>query len=143
MHLALKLAAEAALAGEVPVGAVVVSPAGQVIGEGRNSCLELNDPTAHAEVLALRQAGQTLGNYRLTGCSLFVTLEPCTQCFGALINARIAKVYFAAKEPKTGVLASVCNLASQPWYNHKIEVVEGLLKGKAQQQLKEFFAARR
>lgn len=143
MHQALQLAQEAAAAGEVPVGAVVVNAAGEIIGRGRNSCIGLNDPTAHAEILALREAGQKLANYRLIDCSLFVTLEPCTQCFGALINARISKLYFAAKEPRTGVLASVCNLANQPWYNHKIQVESGLLQGKSKQLLKNFFAHKR
>lgn len=143
MHRALELAAEAAAAGEVPVGAVVVNPAGEIIGRGRNACISESDPSAHAEVMALRQAGQQTNNYRLNGCDLYVTLEPCTQCVGTLINARIRKVYYGAKEPRTGALASVCNLAAQPWYNHRLEVQGGLLQQRCKALLNDFFALRR
>lgn len=143
MHRALELARKAAEAGEVPVGAVVVSPEGDIIGQGHNACIGLQDATAHAEVQAIRAAGQTLGNYRLTGCSLFVTLEPCTQCIGALINARIKTLYYAAKEPRTGAVASVCNLPAQPWFNHRLEVHGGLLQKASRELLEDFFKQRR
>lgn len=143
MHRALELAQQAAALGEVPVGAVVVDPAGQIIGEGFNACIQLKDPTAHAEVQAIRSACTLIQNYRLTGCQLYVTLEPCTLCIGALIQARIQKLYYACKEPRTGAVASVCNLPAQPWFNHRLQVEGGLLKKQSQQLLEAFFTARR
>ena len=143
MHRALELAALAAAAGEVPVGAVVVNPEGEIIGRGHNACISQHDPSAHAEVQALRQAGQALQNYRLNDCDLYVTLEPCTQCVGTLIHARIRKVWYGAKEPRTGALASVCNLAAQPWYNHQLQVEGGLLKKACKDLLDDFFKDRR
>lgn len=143
MHQALALAKVAAQQGEVPVGAVVVAANGEIIGRGFNQCIGQNDPSAHAEIQALREAGRTLGNYRLQGCSLYVTLEPCTMCIGALINARIQTLYFAAKEPRTGAIASVCNLPAQPWFNHRLEVRGGLLQGAAKKMLEDFFQTKR
>lgn len=143
MHRALELAAQAAAQGEVPVGALVVNATGDIIGQGFNQCIQNHDPSAHAEIQALRNAGQTLSNYRLLNCSLFVTLEPCTMCIGAILNARITKLYYAAKEPLTGAVASVCNLPAQPWFKQQLEVQGGLLQGLAKRQLEDFFNAKR
>ncbi|WP_245944329.1 tRNA adenosine(34) deaminase TadA [Marinospirillum perlucidum] len=143
MHRALELAQEAARLGEVPVGAVVVDREGKIIGRGFNACISEQDASAHAEVQAIRAAGKTVGNYRLNGCSLYVTLEPCTQCIGTLIHARIDKLYYGAKEPRTGAVASVCNLPAQPWFNHRLEVEGGLLKSACKKLLDDFFQARR
>lgn len=143
MHRALELAAEAATLGEVPVGAVVVNAEGEIIGRGFNQCISQQDATAHAEVQAIRDACQNTNNYRLNNCVLYVTLEPCTMCIGAIINARIKTLYYGAKEPRTGAIASVCNLPSQPWFNHQLEVKGGLLQSAAKKLLKDFFQARR
>lgn len=143
MHRALELAEQAAALGEVPVGAVLVDAQGEILGRGMNRCICDADPTAHAEMVALREAGRQIGNYRLTGCTLYVTLEPCTMCIGAILNARLAKLVYGAKEPKTGALASVCNLPAQPWYTHRLEVEGGLLAAKCQRQLQAFFQQRR
>jgi len=143
MHRALELAEMAAKAGEVPVGAVVVDASGEIIGRGFNACISQCDASAHAEVQAIREAGKTLGNYRLTHCDLYVTLEPCTQCIGTLINARIKTLYYGAKEPRTGAVASVCNLPAQPWFNHSLEVKGGLLQKKSRQLLEAFFQRKR
>ncbi|OPX56226.1 tRNA adenosine(34) deaminase TadA [Oceanospirillum multiglobuliferum] len=142
MHRAIELAQQAAQEGEVPIGAVVVFE-GEIVGRGFNQSITRCDPTAHAEVVALRDAAKTLGNYRLSGCDLYVTLEPCTMCAGAIIHSRIRKVYYGAAEPKTGVNESLCNLFAQPWYNHKVQIENGLLAGKCKQLLKSFFAERR
>ena len=143
MHRALELAAEAATLGEVPVGAVVVNAEGEIIGRGFNQCISQQDATAHAEIQAIRDACQNINNYRLNNCVLYVTLEPCTMCIGAIINARIRTLYYGAKEPRTGAIASVCNLPAQPWFNHKLEVKGGLLKSFAKKLLEHFFQARR
>lgn len=143
MHRALELAAQAARQGEVPVGAVVVNAEGVIIGCGMNRCIMDADPTAHAEMIALRAAGRYLNNYRLTGCTLYVTLEPCTMCIGALLNARLRRLVYGTQEPKTGAVASICNLPAQPWYPHRLEIQGGLLKKRCQQQLQDFFAERR
>ncbi|MDR9466767.1 tRNA adenosine(34) deaminase TadA [Marinospirillum sp.] len=143
MHRALELAEEAAAAGEVPVGAVVVQADGEIIGRGFNACISQCDASAHAEVQAIREAGKNLGNYRLSDCDLYVTLEPCTQCIGTLIHARIRKLYYGTKEPRTGAVASVCNLPAQPWFNHRLEVEGGLLQKQCKNLLEHFFQARR
>lgn len=143
MHRALELAAEAASLGEVPVGAVVVNPQGEIIGRGFNQCISSHDATAHAEVQAIRNACNTLSNYRLINCDLYVTLEPCTMCIGALIQARISNVFYAAREPRTGAIESVCNLPSQPWYNHRLNVQGGLLQKQSKKLLEDFFSQRR
>lgn len=143
MHRALDQARLALAAGEVPVGAVVVDPAGEIIGAGFNAPIAEHDPSAHAEVQALRAACARLGNYRLDGCTLFVTLEPCMMCSGALIHARLARLVYGAAEPKTGMVESRANLFAQPWHNHCVEVEGGLLAAQAKRLLREFFAARR
>lgn len=142
MRLALAQAAEAAERGEVPVGAVLVKD-GQVIATGSNAPIALHDPTAHAEMRALRAGAQILGNYRLPGCELYVTLEPCAMCAGAIMHARLARVCYATADPKTGVAGSVLDLFGYSQLNHHTEVVAGLLADEASQQLKDFFAERR
>jgi tRNA(adenine34) deaminase len=121
MGLALEQARQAAAAGEVPVGAVVVKD-GQVIATGRNAPIASHDPTAHAEVVALREAARVLGNYRLEGCTLYVTLEPCAMCSGAMLHARVDRVVFGAADPRTGVAGSVLNLFDHTQLNHQTQV---------------------
>lgn len=142
MQAALALAANAADNGEVPVGALVVRD-GEIIGRGQNSMIARNDPTAHAEILALRDAARHLGNYRLVDCELYVTLEPCAMCAGAMMHARIARVIFGASDPKTGACGSVVDLFAEQRLNHHAEVTGGLLADTCAQQLKDFFALRR
>ncbi len=142
MQLALAQARLAAAAGEVPVGAVVVKD-GQVISVGRNAPVGTHDPTAHAEVAALRQAAQVLGNYRLEGCELFVTLEPCAMCSGAALHARLARVVFGAAEPKTGAAGSVLNLFENTTLNHQTKVVGGVMAQECSAVLQQFFQHRR
>jgi tRNA(adenine34) deaminase len=137
--------AEAELAerdGEVPVGAVVVY-AGEVIALGNNRVLRDSDPTAHAEVVAMRVAGKVLGNYRLEGCSLYVTLEPCAMCAGAILHARIARLVYAASDPKAGACGSVLGVMNHPQLNHRVEVVSGLLAEECGAMLTNFFRERR
>ncbi len=142
MHRAIELAQKAAEQGEVPIGAVLVLD-GEIVGRGWNQPITGCDPSAHAEIMALRDAGKTLQNYRLNECDLYVTVEPCTMCAGAIIHSRIRKVYYGTAEAKTGVNESICNLFAQPWYNHKVEVEGGLLAGRCRKLLKQFFAQRR
>ncbi len=142
MCAALLLARQAAEAGEVPVGAVVVRD-GEIVGRGYNQPISRHDPSAHAEVMALRDAAQHLGNYRLTNCDLYVTLEPCCMCVGAIMHARIAKVVFAAADLKTGACGSVVNLFAETRLNHHAEVSGGLLAEESAQLIKAFFAQRR
>jgi tRNA(adenine34) deaminase len=142
MALALDQARLAALAGEVPVGAVVVKD-GQVIGTGHNAPVGQHDPTAHAEVAALRSAAKALGNYRLDGCDLYVTLEPCAMCSGAMLHARLRRVVFGAPDPKTGAAGSVTDLFSQPRLNHQTRVQGGVMARECGALLSEFFAGRR
>lgn len=142
MREALSLARSAECLGEVPVGAVVVS-AGQIVGRGFNSPIGENDPTAHAEIAALRDAARKLGNYRLPGCSLYVTLEPCAMCAGAILHARIARVVYGARDPKTGVHGSVVDLFAVDRLNHHTEVLGGVLAEDCGRMLSTFFAARR
>mgnify|MGYP000063524921 CR=1 FL=1 len=142
MQLALRQAQAAADAGEVPVGALVVR-AGQVIASGYNAPLGLNDPTAHAEVNAIRAAAQALGNYRLDDCTLYVTLEPCTMCSGAALHARFKRVVFGATDPKTGMAGSVANLFDLKAINHQTEIEGGVLADECGNLLKEFFKQRR
>jgi tRNA(Arg) A34 adenosine deaminase TadA/pimeloyl-ACP methyl ester carboxylesterase len=142
MGLALEQARLAGAAGEVPVGAVVVRK-GQVIGTGHNMPVGANDPTAHAEIVALRSAAQALGNYRLEGCDLYVTLEPCAMCSGAMLHARLRRVLFGAPDPKTGAAGSVINLFAQPQLNHRTEVQGGVMAQHCAALLTEFFQARR
>jgi tRNA(adenine34) deaminase len=151
MRLALAEALAAEAAGEVPVGAVIVSPAGEVIATGSNRVLRDSDPTAHAEIVALRAAGQALGNYRLltdqqnkaSGCTLYVTLEPCAMCAGAILHARIARLVYAAADPKAGACGSVLSVMNHPALNHRVEVVSGILADECGSLLSDFFRARR
>ena len=142
MRVALALAQQAELSGEVPVGAIVVKD-GTIIGRGSNAPISRHDPSAHAEMLALREAAQHLGNYRLVGCELFVTLEPCVMCVGAMFHARIARVVFGASDFKTGACGSVLNLGAEQRLNHHAEVTAGVLAEECGQVLRDFFAARR
>ena len=142
MQVALELARQAASSGEVPVGAVVVKD-GQVIGRGFNQPIGLHDPTAHAEVMALRDAAKRLDNYRLPGCTLFVTLEPCLMCCGAIMHARIARVVFGASDPKTGAAGSVMNVFDDARLNHHTETSGGVLAPECGALLSSFFVARR
>src|SRR5829696_1825173 len=130
MRAALELASQAAAAGEVPVGAVVVK-GGEILGRGYNHPISAHDPTAHAEIVALRDAGARLGNYRLAGCELYVTLEPCVMCAGAIMHARIARLIYGANDPKTGACGSVANPFAEPRLNHHTTVVAGLLASEA------------
>ncbi|MEQ1836658.1 MAG: tRNA adenosine(34) deaminase TadA [Candidatus Nitrotoga sp.] len=142
MRVALALARQAELSGEVPVGAIVVKN-GTIIGRGSNAPISRRDPSAHAELLALRDAAQHLGNYRLIGCELFVTLEPCVMCVGAIFHARIARVVFGASDLKTGACGSVLNLFTEQRLNHHAEMTPGILAEECGQLLSVFFAARR
>ncbi|MGL5631294.1 MAG: tRNA adenosine(34) deaminase TadA [Azovibrio sp.] len=142
MREALFQAEAAGCLGEVPVGAVVVKE-GQIVGRGFNSPIGDHDPTAHAEIAALRDAARNLGNYRLPGCELFVTLEPCAMCAGAIMHARIKRVIYGAKDPKTGVHGSVLDLFSEERLNHHAEIQGGILAHECGQLLSEFFATRR
>jgi tRNA(adenine34) deaminase len=142
MQLALEQAQQAWDLGEVPVGAVVVKD-GEVIAVGCNQPIGRHDPTAHAEIVALRAAAEKLGNYRLPGCELYVTLEPCVMCSGAMMHARLAKVVFGASDPKTGACGSVLNLFEQEQLNHHTEIVGGVMAEECGAMLKNFFAARR
>jgi len=142
MRCALELADLAAQREEVPVGAVVVRD-GELLGEGFNQVITAADPSAHAEIVALRDAAARVGNYRLPGAILYVTLEPCTMCAGALVHARIAELVFAAREPRAGVVCSTCQLLDEPWYNHKVSWQEGVLATQSAALLQAFFRARR
>ena len=142
MAEALALARAAAARGEVPVGAIVVRD-GNVIGRGGNAPIAHNDPTAHAEIAALREAAQTLGNYRMPGCVLYVTLEPCAMCAGAIMHARIARLVFGAHDPKTGACGSVVDLFGDGRLNHHATVESGVRSEECGKLLSEFFADRR
>ncbi len=142
MRLALDLAERAFAQGEVPVGAIVVLD-NQVIGRGFNQSRTLNDPSAHAEILALRDAGQKLTNHRLTGATLICTLEPCAMCVGALVHARVDKLIFAASEPKTGACGSAFDLLSDPAHGHRISLEKGVFADESAQLMRQFFAQRR
>ena len=142
MRIALELAQQAASSGEVPVGAIVVKD-GIVIGRGGNSPIDTHDPTAHAEIAALRDAARNVGNYRLVGCSLYVTLEPCAMCTGAIQHARIARLIYGASDPKTGACGSVVNLMAEPKLNHHSVVTSGVLAKECGAILSEFFLTKR
>lgn len=142
MSEALALAKLAGEAGEVPVGAVVTR-AGKIIGEGYNAPISTHDPSAHAEIQAMRAAAAALGNYRLTGCSLYVTLEPCAMCAGAIMHARIGRLVYGAVDPKTGACGSVVNLFAESRLNHHTSVQGGLLAGECGALLSQFFRQRR
>lgn len=142
MEAALMLARSAAAAGEVPVGALVVKD-GQIIGQGANRPISSHDPTAHAEIIAMRQAAAFLGNDRLVGCDLWVTLEPCAMCAGAIAHARIARLYYGADDPKGGAVAHGPRLFDQPTVHHRPEIYAGIAADEAVELLQAFFAHRR
>lgn len=128
---------------EIPVGALVVDAEGAVVGEGWNRNITDQDPSAHAEIIAMRQAGQALGNHRLIGCTLYVTLEPCAMCAMAMVHARIARVVYAAADPKTGAAGSVFDLLTDPRHNHRVEVTGGVLAEEAGARLTNYFRRKR
>jgi tRNA(adenine34) deaminase len=142
MQAAIDLARRAAENGEVPVGAVVVKD-GEIIGRGSNAPIRLQDPSAHAEILAMRDAAKNIGNYRLVDCTLYVTLEPCAMCTGAIQHARITNLIYGASDPKTGACGSVVNLMTEEKLNHHTKVKSGLLAEEAGQILSDFFKQRR
>jgi tRNA(adenine34) deaminase len=142
MHAALEEARLAVEAGEVPIGAVVVSD-GAIIARGQNRVLRDLDPTAHAEIVALRTAAAAIGNYRLPGCILYVTLEPCAMCAGAMIHARLDKLIYATADPKAGAAGSVLSVLNHPQLNHQMEVAQGILADEAADLLRSFFRERR
>jgi tRNA(adenine34) deaminase len=142
MQLAIEQAQSAALRGEVPIGAVIVME-GQILASGNNRTITDCDPTAHAEIVALREAAKKLGNYRLNGASLYVTVEPCAMCAGALVQARISRLVYGADEPKGGAIRTCMRVLDAPMLNHRVEVVSGVLAGESVQLLQSFFSARR
>jgi tRNA(adenine34) deaminase len=142
MQEALRQAQRALDAGEVPVGAIVVCN-GKVVGRGSNRNIVDHDPSAHAEVIALREAGAALGNHRLGDCELFVTIEPCVMCAGAMVHARIRRLVFGADDPKAGAVHSVMHVLNHPALNHRIEIQGGVLAGQSAEILQEFFRSRR
>ena len=142
MRYALQLAQQAALQGEVPVGAVLVQD-DNILGEGWNQPISLNDPSAHAEMLAMRAAGQAAANYRLPNTTLYVTLEPCCMCAGAMIHARIARVVFGAYDPKTGAAGSLFSVLNDPRHNHQVQISGGVLAEECAELLRTFFRERR
>jgi tRNA(adenine34) deaminase len=142
MELALDLARAAAAAGEVPVGALVIKD-GHIVGQGHNRNLTDNDPTAHAELVALRAAAAHLGNHRLMGCTIFATIEPCAMCAGAMVHARLGRLVYGARDPKAGAAGSVLAVINHPQLNHKMEVTPGILADECSKALKSFFQSRR
>ena len=142
MRRALALADRAGNEGEVPIGAVLVRDR-ELLGEGWNQVISSQDPTAHAEIVALRDAAGVAGNYRLPGTTLYVTLEPCTLCAGAMIHARVEALVFGAREPKAGVVCSTCDMLDEPRYNHRVRWQEGVLAEDSSARLQAFFQARR
>lgn len=142
MRRALALAEEGASKGEVPVGAVLVKD-GEIVAEGFNQPISSNDPTAHAEIVVLRQAGKKLGNYRLTDTTLFVTLEPCTMCAGSLVWSRVSRLVYGAKEPRTGAAGSIYDIPRDERLNHRLEVTEGVLADESAALLQDFFRSKR
>ncbi len=144
MHLALAEARAAELAGEVPVGAIVLAPDGAtILGRGNNQVLRTSDPTAHAEIVALRAAGLALSNYRLNGCTLICTLEPCAMCAGAILHARVNRLVYAAPDPKAGACGSVLSVLNHPQLNHRVEVLSGIFADECGALLSNFFRTRR
>ena len=142
MSEALREAEQASLAGEIPIGAVVVHQ-GKIIGRGQNSLLRNLDPTAHAEIIAMRDAARALGNYRLVGCTLYATLEPCAMCAGAIIHARLDRVVYATADPKAGACGSVLSVLNHPQLNHQMQVEQGIAMEEAAEMLRAFFRERR
>jgi tRNA(adenine34) deaminase len=142
MQEALCSAQRALESGEVPVGAIVVSE-GRIVGRGWNRNINNSDPTAHAEIVALREAGAAIGNHRLGECNLFVTIEPCAMCVGALVHARIRRLVYGADDPKAGAVRSAMQVLNHPQMNHRVEVRSGVLAGRCAELLQEFFRSRR
>lgn len=142
MERALAEARAAQEAGEVPVGAVIVK-GGELIAAGQNRNLRDRDPSAHAEIVALRAAGERLGNHRLEGCEMYVIIEPCAMCSGALVYARVKRLVYGAKDPKAGAVESAMRVVNHPRLNHEMEITGGVLEGQCSQMLREFFRARR
>jgi tRNA(adenine34) deaminase len=142
MRAALELAVEARRQGEVPVGAVVVL-GGAIVGRGYNQPIRAHDPTAHAEIMAMRDAAAGIGNYRLTGAELYVTIEPCQMCVGAMVHARIARVVYAAREPKAGAIESAMRAHEHPSLNHRMQALGGVLEADSRELIQEFFRERR
>ncbi|HJS16351.1 MAG TPA: tRNA adenosine(34) deaminase TadA [Rheinheimera sp.] len=142
MQYALQLADKAEQSGEIPVGAVLVKD-GVVLGEGWNQSIQLNDPSAHAEMIAIRQAAEKVGNYRLIDCTLYVTLEPCAMCAGLLVHSRVKRLVFGAKDAKTGAAGSVLDIVRHPVLNHQLDVLDGPLAQQCADKLSEFFRRRR
>lgn len=142
MEEALRSAQRALEVGEVPVGAVMVCT-GRIVGRGWNRNITDNDPTAHAEIVALREAGATIGNHRLAECELFVTIEPCAMCAGAMVHARVARLIYGADDPKAGAVKSVMQVLNHPRLNHRMEVRSGVLAGRCAELLQRFFKNRR
>jgi tRNA(adenine34) deaminase len=143
MQLAIAEARAAEAAGEVPVGAIIVDARGEVIGRGRNRVIADCDPTAHCEVVAMREAGQTLRNYRLLDCTLYCTLEPCAMCAGAMVHARLARLVFGARDPKAGACGSVLDVLQHAALNHSVDVSEGVLAAECGALLTNFFRGKR
>jgi tRNA(Arg) A34 adenosine deaminase TadA len=143
MAMALEEARKAYARAEVPVGAVLVGEEGKVLGRGSNAPISLCDPTAHAEIQALREAAKAVKNYRLAGTTLYVTLEPCTMCLGAMVQARILRLVFGASDPKSGVLGGAADLTKLPAFNHYVEVIGGVMAGESAELLTNFFSGRR
>tara|TARA_S200000501_G_scaffold81046_1_gene73015 strand:+ start:486 stop:953 length:468 start_codon:yes stop_codon:yes gene_type:complete len=142
MSIAIELAKQAEANGEVPVGAVLILD-DKMIGKGRNQSIEINDPSAHAEIQALREGGSKIGNYRLKGSKIYVTIEPCTMCIGALVHARIEKLIFGAREPKSGAVSFTNDILEKHSFNHRFKVIEGVLEDECSQLMRNFFRARR
>jgi tRNA(adenine34) deaminase len=143
MGLALEQAQKGYECSEVPIGAVLIGSGGEILGTAHNAPISLCDPTAHAEVLVLRQASKALGNYRLPGCSLYVTIEPCAMCVGALLHARVSLLVFGAADPKAGAAGSVVDLTKVEVFNHYIQVIEGVRAEECAELLRRFFLERR
>lgn len=143
MRIAIEEARLAALAGEVPVGAVLVDAAGSVLARAGNAPIRLQDPTAHAEILAIREAARTCGNYRLTGTTLYVTIEPCTMCAGAMVHARIRRLVYGAHDPKSGACGSLYDIVQDTRLNHQLELTRGILEEECRDLIQRFFKSRR
>jgi len=143
MRAALDCAREAYARGEVPVGAVLADAEGAIVARAANAPIATSDPTAHAEILTLRAAGRALANYRLPGCTLYVTLEPCAMCMGAIVHARVARLVFGAPDPKSGACGSALDLTASAAFNHRIAVTRGVLERDSAELLRKFFAERR
>ena len=143
MRIALEAAREAAARNEVPVGACLVAPSGEVLSVASNLTISANDPTAHAEILAIRSAASKIGNYRLVGITLYSTIEPCVMCAGAIVNARVQRLVFGARDPRYGGVESVFRLCDSPLLNHRVEIVSGVLGEECSSLIKDFFRAKR